>query len=85
MRITDHCKEKTNFVCRYGTYQFEGIPFGLMKAPATLQRMTDVVWKGQNFSMVYVGDVIKISENLEERVDHCFQVFDQTAFYELKI
>lgn len=33
VRVTEHCKEKTNFVCRYETFQFEVIPFGLMNAP----------------------------------------------------
>lgn len=41
IRMSEDCKEKTTFVCRYGTYQFEVMPFGLMNAPSTFQRMMD--------------------------------------------
>ena len=35
---------KTSFTCRYGTYQFTVMPFGLSTAPATFQRMMNTIF-----------------------------------------
>ncbi len=37
-------KQKTAFTCRYGTYQFTVMPFGLMTVPSTFQRMMNRVF-----------------------------------------
>lgn len=37
-------RHKTAFTCRYGTYQFTVMPFGLSTAPATFQRMMNHVF-----------------------------------------
>lgn len=39
-------KEKTTFVCRFGTFQFEVMPFGLMNAPSTFQRLMNKILRG---------------------------------------
>ena len=41
IKIDDTCKEKTTFICKFGTYQFEVIPFRLKNSGATFQRMMD--------------------------------------------
>ena len=41
VRLSEEGKEMTTFVCRFGTFQFEVMPFGLMNAPSTFQRMMD--------------------------------------------
>lgn len=49
IRLGEGCKEKTTFVCRFGTYQFEVMPFGLMNAPSTSQRMMDQIFRDLSF------------------------------------
>ena len=37
IKMDQACKEKAAFICRYGTLQFEVMPFGLMNSQATFQ------------------------------------------------
>ena len=57
-------------VCRYGTFQFEVMPFGLMNAPSTFQRMMDGVLKDLPFVRVYLHDLVVFSESLDVHLDH---------------
>ncbi len=59
-------KEKTAFTCRYGTYQFTVMPFGLMTAPGTFQRMMNTIFfdlldKGV---VIYLDDVLIYSRDV---------------------
>ena len=76
IRMAQQCKEMTTFVCCYGTYKFEVMPFGLMNAPSTLQRIMDTIVRGLPFVRVYLDDVFVFSKTLEEHLRHLQQVFD---------
>ena len=56
---------KTTFVCHRGTYRFRKMPFGLCNAPATFQRLMDLVMTGLNFEtcLVYLDDIIIFSND----------------------
>jgi Reverse transcriptase (RNA-dependent DNA polymerase). len=66
MKFSD--RVKTSFTCRYGTYQFTVMPFGLSTAPATFQRMMNTIF----FELldlgvlVYLDDVLIYSKTIEE-------------------
>jgi Reverse transcriptase (RNA-dependent DNA polymerase) len=68
---------KTSFTCRYGTFQFTVMPFGLSTAPATFQRMMNTIF----FEMldlgvlVYLDDVLIYSKTVEEHILLLDQVF----------
>ena len=70
-------KVKTSFTCRYGTFQFTVMPFGLSTAPATFQRMMNTIF----FEMldlgvlVYLDDVLIYSKTVEEHVVLLDKVF----------
>jgi len=70
-------KEKTAFVTRYGTYEFNVMPFGLCNAPATFQRLMDRVYDGiaWKFVVVYLDDTIVYSRTFDDHLKHLDEVF----------
>ncbi len=63
------CNEITNFICRYGTFQFEVIPFRL-NSGATLQIVMDKFSANVHKVKCYVDDEIVHSTTKEENVKH---------------
>lgn len=61
-------KFKTAFSTPYGHYEFNKMPFGLKTAPATFQRMMDLVLSGlQGIELfVYMDDIVVYGNLLEE-------------------
>ena len=74
--MAQQCTKMITFVCRYGTYNFEVMPFGLMNAPSTFQRMMDTIVLGLPFVRVYLDDVVLFCKNLEAHLINLQKVFD---------
>ena len=55
--------DKTTFITREGAFWFRVMPFGLTEAPATFQRLMDLVMSGLNLEvcLVYLDDIIVFS------------------------
>ena len=72
-------REKTAFVTHAGLYEFEVMPFGLCNAPATFQRLMEVVLAGltRNQCFVYLDDILIISRTWEEHLGNLQLVFDR--------
>ena len=85
MRLSDGCKDKSTLVCRYGTFRFEVMPFGLINAPVTFQRMMDHVLEGLAFARVYVDDVVIFSKTVDVHVEHTKEVLRRITKYALKV
>jgi hypothetical protein len=70
-------REKTAFVTRYSTYEFNVMPFGLCNAPATFQRLMDHVYKkiAWKFVVVYLDDTIVYSKIFDEHLTHLAEIF----------
>lgn len=52
------CKELMNFVCKFGTYVFEVMLFGLVNAFATCQKAMDKILDGLPFVLVYLDNIL---------------------------
>ena len=75
VRMAENFKEKTTFFCRFGTFQFELMPFGLMNAPFTFQRMMDQLFRELVFVSFFLDDVVLFSRTVKEHISHLEDVF----------
>ena len=59
---------KTAFSTPFGHYEFDSMPFGLKNAPATFQRLMDIVFTGlpEIELFVYLDDIVLYTDTLEE-------------------
>ena len=76
--MDETCKEKTTFICKFGTYQFEVMLFALKNSGATFQRMMDNILVNVSNVKCYVDDVGIHSATAENHVKHLENVF---AYY----
>ena len=61
-------KEKTTFTTYSGLFQFRKMPFGFVNAPATFQRLMEVVLAGlaRKVCVVYLDDILVFGRTLTE-------------------
>ena len=79
--------DKTAFICREGLFKFTTMPFGLTGAPATFQRLMDIIMSGLTYEicLVYLDDIIVFSKTLEEHLSRLATVLDRIHSLGLKI
>jgi len=69
--------EKTAFITQDGTYEFTVMPFGLCNAPATFQRMMNLIFEDMLFRniKVYLDDCNIYSKTFEQHLKDLEEVF----------
>ena len=68
----------TAFVMAQGHFQWRYMPFGLRNAPATFQRLMDKVLLGlEDFTCVYLDNILIFSNSWSDHLRHLHQVFDR--------
>ncbi|KII74083.1 Retrovirus-related Pol polyprotein from transposon opus [Thelohanellus kitauei] len=79
--------EKTAFSLGPGYLIYECLvmPFGLSGAPATCQRLLDLVLKDNRNALCYLDDIIIFSENQEEHAAHLRMTLNQIKGANLKL
>ena len=85
IQLDEQCKENTTFTSRFGTFQFEVMPLGLMNAPATFQRMMDSILRTIPFARLYLDDVVIFSKHLKGHLNHAQAVLHILKRHGLKI
>uniref|UniRef100_A0A9J7WVP0 ribonuclease H n=1 Tax=Cyprinus carpio carpio TaxID=630221 RepID=A0A9J7WVP0_CYPCA len=73
--LTETAKPKTAFSTPTGHWQYRVLPFGLHGAPATFQRMMDIVLRPhQAYAAAYIDDVVIHSETWEDHLERLRRV-----------
>ncbi|MEL7308646.1 MAG: reverse transcriptase family protein, partial [Pseudomonadota bacterium] len=72
-------KAKTAFSTRRGQFEFNRMPFGLCGAPATFQRIMNVILKDQVWQkcVIYLDDVLIFGRTVEEHNERLIEVLEQ--------
>ena len=80
-------REKTAFCLPDGLFEFKVMPFGLSNAPATFQRLMDLLLAGLkwNSCLVYLDDVIVVGSTFEEHLLRLREVLERFRDAGLKL
>ncbi|GFU98488.1 retrovirus-related Pol polyprotein from transposon 17.6 [Trichonephila clavipes] len=76
-------RDKTAFVCPFGTYRFKRMPFGLKNAPATFQRLMDI-FRRLLPVLAYLDDIIIMSPTFEQHLADLEAVFKRLMDFKLR-
>ena len=73
--LTKEARPYTAIHTPQGLFQFVVMPFGLQGAPASFQRLMDIVWAGtDSFAAAYLDDVVVYSATWEDHLCHLGEV-----------
>ncbi|KAL2498553.1 polyprotein [Abeliophyllum distichum] len=79
IQIDEKDRYKTAFNVPFGQYEWNVMSFGLKNAPSEFQKiMNDIFNPYQNFSIVYIDDVLVYSDSIEQHLKH-LQIFLSVA------
>ena len=84
----EHCsQEKTAFITHSGLYQFRVMPFRLVNAPSTFQRLMESVLAGLSGEtcIVYIDDIIVPGATFQEHLGNLRAVLDRLRSASLKL
>lgn len=87
VELNPNDQEKTAFCTPEGHFEFRVLPFGLCNAPATFQRLMDLVLAGLQWSscLVYLDDVIVVGRSFQEHLKNLQSVFERLRGAGLKL
>ena len=81
VEIDRDSRSKTAFITHRGLFEFAVMPFGLSNAPATFQRLMDIVLAGIKWQscLVYIDDIIVFSPTFDQHLKDLSNVFDRLS------
>lgn len=87
VRIKEEDKEKTGFITRQGVFEFNKLPFGLVNAPFTFQKIMNFIFKEYlfKFVVVYLDDILIFSSSREQHYKHLEMVFKKCQEYNIRL
>lgn len=87
VELEEEDREKTAFTTGSGLYQFKVMPMGLTNAPATCQRLMEMVLRGLPWKtcLVYLDDVLIYSRSFSEHLQHLEEILSRLQSSGLKL
>ena len=87
VELDEESRQKSAFATHQGFFEFVRMPFGLCNAPATFQRLMQVVLAGLDWDICfdYIDDILVASETFEDHLCHLRQVFDRLRMANLRL
>ena len=71
--------KKTAFSTKFGQYEFTRMPFGLCSAPATFQRLMNVVLRNENWldCVIYLDDILIFGNSIDQHNERLCKVLSR--------
>ena len=71
VEVDEADREKTAFASRKELFEFKVMPFGLCNAPATFERLMEIVLAGLNWQicLIYLDDIIAVGKTSEDMIN----------------
>ena len=87
VEVDEKDREKTAFSTPDGLFEFTRMPFGLCNAPATFQRLMDLVLAGLQWynCLVYLDDILIIGKTFDDHLHNLRLVFERLREAGLKL
>ena len=85
--VEEKDRPETAFITKRGLYQFKVMPFGLCNAPATFDRLMEMVLHGLqwNICLVYLDDIIVLGRSFDDMMANLKSVFKRLSTAGLKL
>ena len=87
VEVAPQDRSKTAFCTTERLFEFTGMPFGLCNAPATFQRLMDLVLTGLHWlsCLVYLDDIVIFGKSFEEHLTNLASVLQRLRDANLKL
>ena len=86
IEIEEQDRHKMAFI-KFGLFEQRRMAFGLCNAPATFQRVIQLVLRGLTWDKIlaYLDNVIVLGENFQDHIKNLHTTFERFAKYNLKL
>ena len=83
--LTTTAKKISAFVTPFGLFQYCVLPFGMVNAPPTFQRLMDKIIEGLHNVRVYIDDLIIFNSSWESHIKTLHSLFDRLNQFDLTV
>lgn len=76
VQLEEDVKENTEAICKFSTYKFEVMPFGMINSASKFHRLMKDFFKDDKFVRAYLDDFVIYYSSLKSHVEHVKLVVD---------